>query len=415
MGCAARERQTLNARSSVACGREGRAVDGGGMAEREIYLDNAATTRVDERVIDAMRVHLGAGFGNPSSLHRRGVEAARAVAKSRHVFAEYFHADPSGVVFTSGGTEADGLAVLGFGRRSRHVIVSAVEHPAVLRSVEALERAGVRVDRISVDHRGFVDVDAYAARVGPDTGFCSIVHVQNEIGTVEPIIDVACAVKARNPRTIVHVDAVQSFTKIPFPAEAAIDAISVSSHKIHGPMGVGALVVRGTRRPDAILFGGGQEAGIRSGTENVPGIVGFGVAAEIGLRDVATAAERMASLRDRLFERIKAGLPEVELNGPPGDARAPHNLSVSVGGVPGETVLHALEAEGVFVSTGSACRAKKTGLSPLFLAIGKREGGVEATIRFTLCRATTADDVDRAGDVFVRVVTEKRAVLRGAR
>ncbi|MBI3073127.1 MAG: cysteine desulfurase [Deltaproteobacteria bacterium] len=383
------------------------------MAAREVYLDNAATTRVDARVVEAMRTHWGDAFGNPSSLHRRGVEAARAVLASRRVFAEYFRADPSGVVFTSGGTEADCLAVLGFGRRARHVVVSAVEHPAVLRSVEVLEHAGVRVDRIAVDREGRVDVGAFAAAVGPDTGLCSIIHVQNEIGTIEPVAEIAQAVKARNPRAIVHVDAVQSFTKIPFPLEPAIDAVSVSSHKIHGPMGVGALVVRGARRPEPVLLGGGQEAGLRSGTENVPGIVGFGVAAEIGLRAMTEGAGRMAALRDRLWARLKAGLPDAELNGPTGDARAPHNLSVSVGGVPGETVLHALEAEGVFVSTGSACRAKKTGLSPVLRAIGKREGIVEATIRFTLCRTTTEDEVERAGDLFVRVVNQKRAVLSG--
>jgi len=386
-------------------------------ASVEIYLDNAATTPPLPEVIEAVNHVLKTAWGNPSSVHTKGVEAERIVAEARRNVAAALRARPDEILFTSGGTEANALAIKGAARaragRYRHVITAATEHPSVFNAVESLEDEGFSVTVLPVDSEGRVRVEDVLAALRDDTGLVTLMWVNNEVGTLHPVAEIARAVKERRPDVWLHFDAVQAFGKVPIRLdEVPADLLTVSGHKIHGPKGVGALFVReGVRL--APLFGPGtQEKGIRPGTENVPGIAGFGVAAKAAA-DMPAEMEKTRALKNLLWERIAAAVPFAVRNGPADEAAsAPHILSVSFPGLRGEVLVHALAERGVYVSTGSACSSRRRKGQRVLKALGLDERRAEGTIRLSLSRLTTAEEVEEAARRIAAVALELREFAR---
>jgi cysteine desulfurase len=380
-------------------------------APPHIYLDNAATTRARPEVVEAVVRCLREDYGNASSLHRLGLAASRALEGARAQVAAVIEATPSEVVFTSGGTEANALALLGAARAARggHAVASAVEHPSVLRTLELLAAQGYEISLVPVDGEGRVDPEAFAAAVRPDTAVATLMLVQNEVGTIEPVAEVA-ALLARRPRRVhLHVDGVQALGKLPLAVrDLGCDSLALSGHKIHGPKGVGALWLRNGARLKPLVGGGAQERGLRPGTENVPGCAGFGVAATLAQRELGAAAPRMAALRDRFVAAVEAADLGARLCGPPsGPRRACYSAALAFPQVPAEALLHALEARGVYVSSGSACASRQRGRSHVLRAIGLPDH-LEA-IRVTLSRETTAAEIETAAAAVVAAVKELRA------
>ncbi|MBI2789714.1 MAG: cysteine desulfurase [Elusimicrobia bacterium] len=364
-----------------------------------IYLDNAATTRPDPAALEAARAFEDAHFGNPSSLHGPGVAAAREVERARQAVADALGAAPDEIVFTSGGTESNNLALKGAAPpRGGHVVVSSIEHPSVLRTADALRRRGVKVTVVGVDRRGVVSPAAVAAALTPRTVLVSVMHANNETGTIEPVAEIGRLCRERG--VLFHTDACQSFTRAPLDAgSGAFDLISVNAHKIHGPKGVGALYVRRGTGLAPLLDGGGHERGLRSGTLNAPGIVGFGAAVRLA-RDASPYETQR--LRDRLLVLLRRGIPGLRLNGPE-DARLCGHLSVTLPRGDAKELAQALSARGVFVSTGSACAAGKTAPSHVLLALGLTPAQAGRTLRLTLSRMTTRAEVDAAAAALVEL------------
>lgn len=362
-----------------------------------MYLDNAATTRVDDEVAAAMMRVLTVDYGNPSSAHRKGAAAARLLEEARERLAGALHADPRDLYFTSGGTEANAIGVLGVAElaRGRHVVVSAIEHPSVLEAARRLRGRGFEVDEVPPDAQGVVTVERVAAAVREDTALVALMRVQNELGTMQPVSAVARAVKARAPRAHVHVDAVQALGKVALDVgEAPIDSMAVSAHKIHGPKGAGALWLRKGARATSVTIGGGQEHGVRPGTENLAGAVALGLAAERAEQGRPERVARWGRLRALLVERARAACPALLVNG--GEHAAPHIVSLGFPGAPAEPLLHALEAHGVFVSAGSACASKDKKPSAVLKAIGLPDD--VGVLRFSFGAASSESDVERAGE-----------------
>ena len=372
------------------------------MQPEEVYLDNGATTRVDERVAAAAMEAMLVAWGNPSSAHKPGAEAARRLQRARQQVAAALGGAAAEITFTSGGTEANALVLHGLAARAKHVVVSGFEHPSVADAARALAERGIEVTTVVPSPSGVVAPEAFTAALRADTALVACMWVQNEIGTVQPVDAIARAVKARAPRCHVHVDAVQAFGKVAIDvADAAFDSLAISAHKIHGPKGAGALWLKKGTHLRPLLYGGGQERGLRPGTEGVPGIVALGLACELAQSARAEAALRMQGQRDRLWEAIVAALPLARRNG---DAAhlAPHILSVGFAGVPAEPLLHALEAEGVYVSAGSACHAKDKKPSATLRALGVPDD--TGVIRLSLSRFTTDDEIARAADAVIGCV-----------
>lgn len=378
-----------------------------------VYLDHHATTPVDPRVLDAMLPYFSGTFGNAASrTHPFGWAAEEAVEEGRRRVAAAIGALPREIVFTSGATESNNIAILGAARaqasRGRHVVTVATEHRAVLDPVRALAREGFEATILPVDGAGRVDLDRLAASLRDDTVLVSVMAANNEIGTLAPLADIARLAKARG--IWFHTDAAQAAGKVPFDVrEAGVDLASLSAHKVYGPKGVGALYVRARAprvRLEPILFGGGHERGLRSGTLNVPGIVGFGRALEIALAGLADESARIAALRDRLEGAILAALDGVRVNGDR-EHRLPGNLHLSFDGVDGDALL--MSVRELAVSAGSACTSSEPEPSHVLRAIGVADDLAEASIRFGLGRGTTPDDVAFATE---RVVTAVRR-LRG--
>lgn len=364
----------------------------------EIYLDNSATTRTFPAVRETMVRTMAEDFGNPSSLHRKGVEAERYVRQAQEQIARSLKVDPKEILFTSGGTESNNLAILGTAmaasRIGRHLVTSSVEHPSVSEAMKYLEEQGYSVTWLPVDSQGRVSPEAVEAAVTPETILVSIMAVNNEIGTREPVEEMGPRIKARNPRCLFHVDAVQGFGKYRLrPRAAKIDLLSVSAHKIHGPKGIGFLYVRDGVRLHPILFGGGQQHGLRSGTENVPGIAGLGAAVEEIYRDHEARMDRLYACKARLTQGLRK-LPDVRVNGPEGREGAPHIVSASFAGVRSEVLLHALEEKGIYVSAGSACSSHHPGVSSTLAAIGLDKKWLESTLRFSMSMDTTEEEID---------------------
>ncbi|HVY36650.1 MAG TPA: aminotransferase class V-fold PLP-dependent enzyme [Polyangia bacterium] len=362
-----------------------------------IYLDNAASTRPAAEVVAALSRAARDLFGNPAAAHAAGAAAARALEAARAEVAAALEAQPEEVVFTSGGTEADAMGVLGAARasRGRHLVVTAFEHPAVMRAVEALVAEGFTADRVAPGADGVVSPDAILAAVRPDTAVVAVMLVQNELGTVQPVAEIARRLGPGRRRPHLHVDAVQGFGLMRLrPAALGADTVALSAHKLHGPRGAGALWLRPGARLQPLWVGGGQERGRRGGTENLPAAVGFGTAAALARAARETgAAQNVAALRDRLESEAVAAVPGARPT-VAGAERAPHIASIAFPGLPAEPLLHALEARGVLASAGSACASRIAGPSAALKSIGLDDR--TGVLRFSLSRETTAAEVDAA-------------------
>lgn len=366
------------------------------MSETLIYLDHNATTPLHPAVWDAMRPFLTEVFGNPSSLHSEGLQARDAVEEARARVARLLGAGPEEVVFTSSGTEADNLAILGSIRarphQGRHIITSQIEHPAVLGACGALEAQGFHITRLPVGSEGLIDPDDLGRALTDDTRLVTLMHANNELGTIQPIR--ACAALAHARGALVHTDAVQSLGKVPtLVDELGIDLLSLSGHKIHGPKGIGALYLRRGLALAPIVTGGPQERGLRGGTEHVAAIVGLGVAAERAGARMAQEMTQVAALRDRLERGIVASIPDVRVNGVAG-ARLPTTTNVSFKGVDGQSLIVALDLRGVAASTGSACSSGSLEPSHVLLAMGLPDEWLRGAVRFSLGTGNTSAEVD---------------------
>lgn len=377
-----------------------------------IYLDNSATTRPFDEVIDKMSACMREEYFNPSAVYAPAMLAGRILTETREAIASQLGGRVK-VVFTSGGTEADNLALLGTARalrgRKGHFITTKVEHPAILETAAELERLGHSVTYIGVDEEGTVDVDALVDAVREDTALVSVMQVNNEVGVVMPIEEISRRVKEKNPRTLIHVDGVQGFMRVPMHMNRmGVDLYSLSGHKIHGPKGIGALAMSDRARPLCIAFGGGQENGLRSGTENVPGIAGLGQAVRAFAR-LDDPASDMMELKMRLRDGILQAVPDAKVNGPTGGA--PHILNVTFP-VKGEVLLHALEGAGILCSTGSACASHKKSASHVLTAMGVPDKEIDGALRFSLCPMNTPEEIDETVAQIRKSVEMLRAFKR---
>ena len=377
-----------------------------------IYLDNSATTRPFDEVIDKMSACMREEYFNPSAVYAPAMLAGRILTETREAIASQLGGRVK-VVFTSGGTEADNLALLGTARalrgRKGHFITTKVEHPAILETAVELERLGHSVTYIGVDEEGTVDVDALVDAVREDTALVSVMQVNNEVGAVMPIEEISRRVKEKNLRTLIHVDGVQGFMRVPMHMNRmGVDLYSLSGHKIHGPKGIGALAMSDRARPLCIAFGGGQENGLRSGTENVPGIAGLGQAVRAFAR-LDDPASDMMELKMRLRDGILQAVPDAKVNGPTGGA--PHILNVTFP-VKGEVLLHALEGAGILCSTGSACASHKKSASHVLTAMGVPDKEIDGALRFSLCPMNTPEEIDETVAQIRKSVEMLRAFKR---
>jgi cysteine desulfurase len=378
------------------------------------YLDHAATTPVLPEARDAMVAVLDDDFGNPSSVHSFGRRAKTHVEDARDRLATAIGASPAEIVFTGGGTEADNLALKGVVEKLKgngnHIVVTAFEHHAVLDVAAWLAHRGIEVTTVPVGNDGLVDPATVADAVRPSTLMVSVMTANNEIGTVQDITAIAAAVKAKSPGTLVHTDAVQALGNIPVDVHAwGVDLAAFAAHKIGGPKGVGALFVRSQVPVAAVIHGGGQERGLRSGTMNVAGIAGFGVAAEIVAKEVYEKADRLRGLRGELLDAITADLPDVVVNGDL-ERRLPGNLNISIPGTDGETLLLLLDQKGIACSSGSACSSGALDPSHVLLAIGLSKDLAKGSLRFSLGRPTTKEDIDAVVAALPDVVATARKV-----
>lgn len=378
----------------------------------EVYLDNSATTRCFEEVALLTHKIMCEDYGNPSSLHHKGVEAEAYLRYAYETFAKLLKVEEKEIFFTSGGTESDNIALIGAamaGHRSgRHLITTRIEHPAVLQPMAYLEEQGFEVTYLSVDREGRISLEELSQAIRPDTILVSIMHTNNEIGTLQPIAEAGALIKRQNPKTLFHVDAVQGFGKVRiYPRKMQIDMLSASGHKLHGPKGIGLLYLREGAKVNPIMYGGGQQRGMRSGTENLPGIAGFAKAAELVYENLERDVEKMYALREKLTNEVNK-MDDVRINGCPGREGAAHILSLSVRGVRSEVLLHALEERGIYVSAGSACAARKPQPSATLRAIGVEKELLQSTIRFSLSSFTTEEEIDYT----VQNLTEIVPVLR---
>lgn len=380
------------------------------MAEH-IYLDNAATTPILPEVLEAMRVCYEESFANPSAIHTVGVKARYEISKAREIIAQAINADPEEIFFTSGGTESDNLAIQGVwflsDKASRKKIChSAIEHHAVLDTCQFLAKQGAEVQSLPAGSDGKVLVKEAFERIDCRTLLVSVMHSNNETGVIQPVEEIGAICKKQG--AIFHVDAVQSFGKIPLDVEKLqCDLLSISAHKIYGPKGVGCLYVREGTPISPILHGGGQEKGLRSGTLNTQGIVGFGKAVDIVMNDFTSENERLISLRDRLVQRALSEIEDVELCGDAKD-RLPNNVQLMFKGLEGETLVLELDRLGVFASSGSACSSESKEVSHVLQAMGIPKEWARGALRLTLGRWTSCSDVDRTLESLVRIARNIR-------
>ena len=379
---------------------------------KRVYLDNSATTAVDQAVIETMLPYFDKAYGNASSFHSFGREAARALESARDQVATLIGAKPSEIYFTAGGTESDNIAILGIAYANRdkgnHIITTAIEHPAVLETCRHLEESGFKVTYLPVDIDGRVSLSDLREAITEETILITIMHANNEIGTIQHVRDMGAL--ARDRDVAFHTDAVQSIGKVPLDVEFSnIDLLSISSHKLHGPKGAGALYMREGTAITPVIFGGGHERGLRPSTENVPGIAGFGKACEIAHNRLDEDIEHMTSLRDKLIKGILDAIPKSVLNGPCSD-RLCNNVNISFEAVEGEALILALDRVGIAASTGSACSSKKSTASHVLLATGLSEQMAYGSLRLSLSRYTTEDDVGYVLEKLPSIVQRLRSM-----
>ena len=360
----------------------------------EIYLDNSATTKPYEEVIDAISNTMRNYYGNPSSAHSLGFKAEQKLRETRVNIASSINASSEEIIFTSGGSESNNFLIKGFAKSSSNIITTKIEHPSVLNTFKALEDSGIGVTYIDVDENGRVDIEKLIESINKDTQVVSVMHVNNEIGVVQDIELIGKLIKEKSSRVKFHVDAVQSYGKIPIDVKKCkIDLLSTSAHKIHGPRGVGFAYIRKGLTPSSLINGGGQERNLRSGTENLAGIVGFGIASEIICKNQHENFNKVSEIKKYFIEKLSE-VPDVLINSKIEANFMPYILSVSFKGVKGEVLLHSLEQKGIYVSTGSACSSKSHKSSEILNAIGRTLDQQVGTIRFSFSEDNSKDEID---------------------
>lgn len=364
----------------------------------EIYLDNSATTKAFSEVADVIHTVLLEDYGNPSSMHNKGVGAEKYLREAREIIAKNLKCDVKEILFTSGGTESDNLSLIGTAmankRAGNHIITTSIEHPAIYETTEHLKELGFEVTYLPVDEYGVIRLADLEAAITDKTILVSIMHTNNEIGALQPIEEAGALIKKKNPNIVFHVDAVQGYGKFRIlPKRMNIDLLSVSAHKIHGPKGIGFLYINNKIKINPIIFGGGQQKGMRSGTENVPAIAGMAKAVELIYGDLDTHVEELYGLKEYFIENLLK-IEGISVNGHTGRDSAPHIVSASVEGIRAEVLLHALEEKGIYVSSGSACASNKPAISSTLQAIGVRKALLDSTIRFSFSVFTTREELE---------------------
>ena len=364
----------------------------------EVYLDNSATTKAYESVGDVVRHVLCDDYGNPSSMHKKGVDAEHYIKEAKESLAKLLKVQEKEIFFTSGGTESDNLALIGAARANhragKHLITSSIEHPAILNTMHYLEEEGYRVTFLPVDQYGRIKLDALKEALCEDTILVSVMYVNNEVGSVQPIEEAASIVKAYNKNILFHVDAIQGFGKYRiFPKKMGIDMLSISGHKIHGPKGIGVLYINEKVKIKPIVFGGEQQRNVRSGTENVPGIAGIAEAARVIYKDLEKKVEHMRNLKKRFIDGVLQ-IENTTIHGLYDETSAPHIISVGIAGIRSEVLLHTLEDYGIYVSSGSACASNHPQISGVLKGIGAGKEYLDATLRFSLSEFTTEEEID---------------------
>lgn len=386
----------------------------------EVYLDNSATTKPTPEVVAAINRVYTECYGNPSSLHRKGLEAERVLSQARREIASAIGAAPEEILFTSGGTESNNLATLGFLKRARHlnkfVVTTKIEHPSVLNVFKQLEAEGFEVAYLNVDSSGILDLNEVRAVLKKEPALLSVMMVNNETGALQPISEISKLLSLTGKKTVFHVDAVQAFGKVPFQVNSLnIDLLSVSGHKFHGPKGIGALFVKKGVKLEPLFYGGNQEGGLRSGTENLPAIAGISTAAEQTFKSFADGAAKMKLLKDRLQNEIERNIPDIRINSPIEGNCAPHILNVSFLGVKSEILLHSLEQDGIYVSSGSACSSRKKTFSHVLEAMGRSADEMDSAIRFSFNRFNESAEIDYVAERLQAQVGALRQTIRGDR
>ena len=382
----------------------------------EAYFDNSATTRCFDEVKDIVCKTMTEDFGNPSAMHKKGMEAENYVRRSAQTLAKLLKVNEKEILFTSGGTESDNLAIIGGveanKRMGNHIITTAVEHAAVAQPFAYLKDQGYEVTILPVDHQGVVKLEALEAALRPDTILVSVMYVNNEVGAVMPVEEIGKLVHEKSPKALFHVDAIQAFGKYRiYPKKLGIDLLSVSSHKIHGPKGVGFLYINEKVRVQPQILGGGQQDGMRSGTDNVPGIAGLGVAAQRVYDHLEENREHLYQLKEYLAEGLLK-LDDVCLNGMGLREGAPQILSASFLGIRSEVLLHTLEDRGIYVSAGSACSSHKRKPSATLSAMGMSKDQIESTVRLSFCEENTMEEADYFLDTMKELVPMLRRYSR---
>lgn len=382
----------------------------------ECYLDNSATTQAYPEVAQIMSKILLEDYGNPSSMHNKGMEAEVYVRHAREAIAKTLKVDDRCILFTSGGTESDNMALIGAAsankRAGMHIITTRIEHPAILDTCKYLETLGYEITYLGVNSNGQIDLKDLEDAIRPDTIIVSIMHTNNEIGSVMPIAEAGKLIKTKNPNTLFHVDAVQGYGKWKInPKKMNIDMLSVSGHKIHGPKGIGFLYIGEKVKIHPIIHGGGQQKNLRSGTENVPGIVGLATAAELIYKNFDADIEHLYSMKEKLIEGLSS-IEDVKINGLTGRDSAPHIVSLSVGQIRSEVLLHALEDKGIYVSAGSACASNKPAISETLKAIRVEQRFLDSTIRFSLSPMNTDEQIDYVLETIKDILPKLRRYTR---
>lgn len=364
----------------------------------EVYLDNSATTKAYPEVVSLVADIMTNDYGNASSMHLKGVDAEKYLKYSKATIAGIMKVKEKEIFFTSGGTELDNWALMGAAfanhRSGKHLITTKIEHPAILRTMEHLKELGFDITYLSVNQYGQISLEELRNAIRPDTILVSIMFVNNEVGAIQPIDEAGEIIKQTNPRTLFHVDAVQGFGKLRLlPKKWKIDMVSVSGHKIHGPKGTGFLYIDEKVKIKPIIYGGGQQNGYRSGTENVPGVAGLGKATELIYRNLVEDTHRLYCLKKKLVSGLLK-IDHVKINGPQDETGAPHIVSASIAGIRSEVMLHSLEDKGVYVSAGSACSSHKHTVSDTLSAMGLSTEYMDSTIRFSLSVFTTEEEIE---------------------
>lgn len=382
----------------------------------EAYFDNSATTKVLDSVKDIVIKTMTEDYGNPSAKHLKGVEAERYIRQAREDIAKTLKVKEKEILFTSGGSESNNMALIGTAlankRTGNHIITTNIEHPSVYNTLSYVESLGFEVTYLKVDENGHISLEELKEAVGPETILVSVMYVNNEVGAVEPVEEISKIIKAKNPNTIFHVDAIQGYGKFRiYPKRQGIDLLSVSGHKIHGPKGVGFLYIDEKIKVKPLIYGGGQQKGMRSGTENVPGVAGLGVAAREAYTNFDEKMDALYGLKDYMIDRI-GEIEGTHVNSSKGHDSAPQIVSVSFEGIKSEVLLHALEDKGIYVSSGSACSSNHPAVSGTLRGIGVKQELLDSTLRFSFCVENTKEEVDYCIDALKELLPVLRRYTR---